>query len=57
MLFPHTLRELLTGGYAFPECAHLIEELFHAARGLEENEHLPLTVAGHRECMGDSTRG
>ena len=57
MFFPHTLRELLTGRYSFPKCAHLTEELFHAARGLKENEHLPLTVAGHRERVGDSTRG
>ena len=56
MVFPDTLRELLTGGNLFAHFAHLPKECFHTACRLKENEHLSLSVTGHRECVRNPSR-
>ncbi|HTY88713.1 MAG TPA: hypothetical protein VMB80_14695 [Candidatus Acidoferrum sp.] len=56
MIFPDPLWELPAGGYLFANPAHLPKEGFHAARRLKENEHLSLSIAGHRERVRNRSR-
>ena len=48
--------DLLVRYDSLSELRHLLEEIFHTAGGLKENEHLPFTFTHHGKRMRDVPR-